>query len=118
MVRFDQPLDRNKVMHDLIQTLNEYHIFWILLALGAVLILIDYFFPTDWPAFVGYACFSAAIFFAVGLLVIPSLIVAIVTFVLLLLLHRFLFSRFLTNAPGKNSWDRDGDGIPDANEEV
>jgi len=101
-------------MHETIQLLNDFHIFYILLGLGAVLVLIDYFFPTDWPCFVGYFCFGAAVFFAVPFLFGKSLIFGIATFVLLLALHHFVFSKFLTNAPGKNPWDRDGDGIPDS----
>ena len=104
-------------MHDIIQSLNEMHILWILLAAGLGLVLVDYFFPTDWPAFLGYACFSGAVFFAVGTGLTISLGAAAGALVALLVLHRLVFSRFLTNAPGKNPWDAGGDtGEADAGE--
>jgi membrane protein implicated in regulation of membrane protease activity len=65
---------------------------------AVVLILIDYFFPVDFPAYIGYLCFSAGMFFALPLTFIPSLIAAIVIFFLLLFFHVQLFSQYLTNA--------------------
>jgi membrane protein implicated in regulation of membrane protease activity len=65
---------------------------------SVALILIDYFFPVDFPAYIGYLCFAAGMFFALPLTFIPSLIVAIVIFLLLLFFHFALFSQYLTNA--------------------
>lgn len=65
---------------------------------AVVLILIDYFFPVDFPAYIGYLCFAAGMFFALPLTFVPSLIVAIVIFLLLLFFHVRLFSQYLTNA--------------------
>jgi membrane protein implicated in regulation of membrane protease activity len=65
---------------------------------AVALILIDYFFPVDFPAYIGYLCFAAGMFFALPLTFLPSLIVAIVIFLLLLFFHFTLFSQYLTNA--------------------
>jgi membrane protein implicated in regulation of membrane protease activity len=65
---------------------------------AVALILIDYFFPVDFPAYIGYLCFAAGMFFALPLTFFPSLIVAIVIFFLLLFFHVRLFSQYLTNA--------------------
>jgi membrane protein implicated in regulation of membrane protease activity len=65
---------------------------------SVALILIDYFFPVDFPAYIGYLCFAAGMFFALPLTFVPSLIIAIVIFLLLLFFHVRLFSQYLTNA--------------------
>jgi membrane protein implicated in regulation of membrane protease activity len=85
-------------MTDVLIRLQNAHVMEILFAASVVLILIDYFFPVDWPAFLGYFCFAFGMLFALPLSQLGSLIAAIVIFVLLLVLHRFWFSRFLTNA--------------------
>lgn len=72
----------------------------ILFIASVALILIDYFFPVDYPAYLGYFCFAAGMFFAVPFGVWTSLVVAILIFIVLLVLHRVWFSRYLTNAPG------------------
>ncbi len=87
-------------MYEAIQWLSAHHAFEILLALGVVLLLVDYFFRTDVPAHFGYLCFAGALFFALPLTVTSSLIAGIGAFALLEILHRVCFSRFLTNAPG------------------
>jgi hypothetical protein len=71
----------------------------VLFALAVVLVLIDYFFPVDYPAYLGYLCFAGGTFFALPLPAIPSLLLALSVWVILLLLHTFWFSRYLTNAP-------------------
>jgi membrane protein implicated in regulation of membrane protease activity len=65
---------------------------------AVALILIDYFFPVDFPAYLGYLCFAAGMFFTLPLTFIPSLIAAAVIFTLLLVFHFTLFSQYLTNA--------------------
>jgi membrane protein implicated in regulation of membrane protease activity len=74
---------------------------------AVALILIDYFFPVDFPAYIGYLCFSAGMFFALPLAFVPSLIAAIVIFLLLLFFHVQLFSQYLTNAQQDSRARRD-----------
>lgn len=75
----------------------------ILFIASVALILIDYFFPVDYPAYLGYFCFAAGMFFAVPFTLLPSVIVAALIFIVLLVLHRLWFSRYLTNAPGADA---------------
>lgn len=83
---------------------------WLLIATAA-LILIDYFFPTDWPAHLGYVCLAVASFFFVWGSGIgpwdlpPSAGLAVGVWVVLAVLHRLLFHRFLTNAEGTEGYD-------------
>lgn len=84
-------------MTDLLLTLRN-NIVEILFIASVVLILIDYFFPVDYPAFIGYFCFAAGIYFVAPFAVGSSLALGIIAFIILLLLHRMLFSRYLTNA--------------------
>ena len=80
---------------------------WLLIATAA-LILIDYFFPTDWPAHLGYVCLAAASFFLVWGSGIgpwelpPSIGLAVAVWVAMAVLHRLFFYKFLTNAPGSD----------------
>ena len=77
---------------------------WLLIATGA-LILIDYLFPTDWPAHLGYVCLAAASFFfvwgsGIGPWELPPAVgLAVGVWVAMAVLHRLLFYKFLTNAP-------------------
>lgn len=71
----------------------------VLFILAVVLILIDYLFLVDYPAFLGYLCFAGGIFFALPLPAVPSLLLGLSVWVILLLLHHFSFSKYLTNAP-------------------
>lgn len=48
---------------ELIDGLQAYYAAEILLGLGVLLILVDYFFPTDAPAHFGYFCIALATFF-------------------------------------------------------
>lgn len=86
-------------MYDFLLTLQDWHAMEILFILGVALILIDYFFPVDYPAYLGYFCFAAGMFFALPFTVLPSILIALGIFAVLLLLHRVWFSRYLTNAP-------------------
>ena len=45
-------------MHEMIETLYNYHAAEILIVLAIVLILIDYLFPTDVPCHFGYFSFG------------------------------------------------------------
>ncbi len=87
-------------MNDVLVTLVNWHAMEILFALAVVLVLVDYFFPVDYPAYLGYLCFAAGMFFAVPFGVVTSLLAAFLIWMVLLVLHRLLFTRFLTNAPG------------------
>lgn len=95
-------------IYNVLSTLQGFYIFEILIILSALLILIDYLFPTDLPAHFGYFCLSAAVFFGlnksfffpeVGHLII-NLAIALVVWLVLAILHRVLFRSFLENAPG------------------
>ncbi len=99
-----------KTMQDLFAFLNEPIILWTLLLSGVALFLIDYFFPVDWPAFVGYLAVS--IFFGATAPVgqTTSLLVMVCVFVGLLVLHMLVLTHFLTNAPKYERLDKpDGD---------
>ena len=87
-------------MYDFLLTLSDWHAMEILFIASVALILIDYFFPVDYPAYIGYFCFAAGMFFALPFTLLPSFLVAILIFIVLLVLHRVWFSRYLTNAPG------------------
>ena len=93
---------------------NAYHVFeWIdalqamhatevLCAAAVVLLLIDYFFATDGPAQFGYFCLAAATFFIAyraSWSPLGCLLVFVACWVLLAILHRLVFYRFLSNAP-------------------
>jgi vacuolar-type H+-ATPase subunit I/STV1 len=86
-------------MEDFLLALNQPIILWSLFTASVVLILIDYFFPVDWPAYIGYVAFSFFIGATISLPPIGSLICIPGVFILLLVLHEMLFSRYLTNAP-------------------
>ena len=93
----------------MIGLLQSYHAFEILLTLAGILILIDYFFPTDWPAHVGYLCAGAAAFFEVFRTgpnvfwdLTKSAALGIGVWILLEILHQLVFRHFLTNAPGSD----------------
>ncbi|MGB6044159.1 MAG: hypothetical protein WBF93_13450 [Pirellulales bacterium] len=86
-------------MQDWLLKMSEWHAMEILFALAVVLILIDYFFPVDYPAYLGYFCFGAGVFFAMPMYVVPSLLIGLAVFIVFLLLHWFWFSKYLDNAP-------------------
>ena len=91
-------------MDDLLLTLADWHVMELLFGLSVVLILIDYFFPVDYPAYIGYLCFALGMFFALPFTVLPSALMSLGIWVGLLLLHRVWFSRYLTNAPGTETY--------------
>lgn len=85
-------------MTDLLLRLSSYPLMEVFLIAAVVLVLVDYFFPVDWAAYVGYLCFALGMFWAVPFGPVGSLVTALVLWVLLLILHKLWFSRFLTNA--------------------
>jgi membrane protein implicated in regulation of membrane protease activity len=87
-------------MHDLILTLHDLYIVPILYGTGILLILIDYFLPTDLACQFGYFSLAAAVFFQLNQSLMLSLTVAIAVWAVLLVLHFAVFHRFLTNVPG------------------
>ena len=86
-------------LHIWIGYAQDCHAFYIALILGILLVLIDYFFPVDWAAYLGYLFFGLAAFFGVQENLYHSLYWFGGVFVGLLILHKLIFSRFLTNAP-------------------
>lgn len=87
-------------MTDLLLRLSSYPLMEAFFVAAVVLVLVDYFFPVDWAAYLGYLCFALGMLWAVPFGPLGSLVVALVIWVLLLILHKVWFSRFLTNAGG------------------
>jgi membrane protein implicated in regulation of membrane protease activity len=85
-------------MQEWLLTMADWHVMEWLFVAAVVLILIDYYFPVDYPAYLGYLCFAGGMFFALPLPVVPSALIAVAIFVICLLLHWFWFSKYLTNA--------------------
>ena len=98
---------------EILRMLQGVYIFEILLVAASLLILIDYLFPTDVPAHIGYVCIAAAVFFKVsGSLFFPSpqqfflnLGIGLAVWVGLAILHRLFFRRFLENAPEAQDYE-------------
>ncbi len=94
-------------MMSFLANLQSYHAGECLLVLAAVLIVVDYFFPTDWPAHFGYVAIAAASFFlswssAPGAFwdAVKSGGLAIGIWLALAVLHRLWFHHWLSNAEG------------------
>ena len=87
-------------MYDFILQLQNWRVMEVSFITSVVLILIDYFFPVDFPAYIGYVLFSAGMFLALPFGPMLSLLFAIGLLALLLFMHISWFSHFLTNAPG------------------
>ena len=86
-------------MQEVLLTLNQPEILLALFAGSIVLILIDYLFPVDWPAYFGYVLFAVFIGATVPLSVNYSLFSMLAVLSLMLTLHKAVFSKYLTNAP-------------------
>ena len=71
------------------------YLHWWLLLAAIALIVIDAFFPTDWPARLGYFLAAAALFFLIPLPPIGSLIAAVLIWIGLELCHRFCWGEIL-----------------------
>jgi hypothetical protein len=98
-------------VYDFVDQCIRFHVTEILFGLAALLILIDYYFPTDVPAHFGYVCLSLAVFFVAYLNAFPLLVCllsGIGFWVLLAYLHQTLFRHVLTNAPGTERHKRSG----------
>ncbi|MCA9836121.1 MAG: hypothetical protein KC422_04380 [Trueperaceae bacterium] len=93
-------------MYDFFLQLQNWHAMEISFIVAVALILIDYFFPVDFPAYIGYFFFAFGLFFAMPFGPLLSGLFALGSFLLLLAMHVVWFSRFLTNAPGMNPEDR------------
>lgn len=87
-------------MADFLLRLSDFPLMEIFFVAAVALILIDYLFPVDWAAYLGYLCFALGMFWAVPFGPWTSLLVSLLAWLVLLLLHRVWFSRFLTNATG------------------
>lgn len=85
-------------MTDFLMSIADWPVMEALFVLAVVLVLIDYFFPVDFPAYLGYLCFAGGMFFAMPFTATPSLVIGILIFLLLLTLHKLWFSKYLTNA--------------------
>jgi hypothetical protein len=89
--------------------MQSYHAAEIFLIAGAILILVDYYFATDWPAHVGYFCVAASVFFHIwtgsAWEVAQCLLVAVAVDKVLAVLHHLIFFRFLANAPGTERYE-------------
>ena len=104
---------------EIIDAMRALHVPELLAVVAGVLILVDYFFPTDWPAHVGYVAFSGSMFFVAymyGLAPVWSLVVAGITWLVLCYLHRVLFRRYLENAPGTPGYEGDQPEEPNPSE--
>ena len=86
-------------MADLLLLLNEPGILWTLFISSILLVLLDYFLPVDWLAYVGYLCFSVFVGATISATPTYSFVAMVAVAAAMLLAHQFLFSRFLTNAP-------------------
>ncbi len=98
----------------MIGLLQSYHVSEILFAVAGILILIDYFFPTDWPAHLGYVCVGAALFFTIygtgpafAWDLPKSLALGAGATIVLELLHQTVFGRYLKNAPDESPDEHD-----------
>jgi hypothetical protein len=96
----------NDAILKLLEGAAAIYLHWWLLAAAIALILVDAYFPTDWPARLGYFCAAAGLFFLIPLPPLASLAVAIVVWIGLELLHRFWWGRLLQNAPAAVGPDR------------
>ncbi|QEG20369.1 hypothetical protein [Mariniblastus fucicola] len=86
-------------MNEVLLFLNDPVILWSLLGASILLVLIDYLFPVDWPAYVGYLFFSIFIGTTASLTPLMSLFAMVAVFSFLLTMHKAVFSKYLTNAP-------------------
>ena len=89
-------------MHELLITLHDYHVGPILLIAGALLIVIDYVFPTDIACQFGYASLAGAVFLMLDQSVEMSAIIAAVVWGALLVAHFTVLHRLLDNVPDES----------------
>lgn len=65
---------------------------------AAVLVIVDYLFPADWPCQIGYLCFATGVFFVVHFSPLLSLVTALAVWIGLIGLHFTLFHHFLSDS--------------------
>lgn len=85
-------------MNEFLTALDQWHAMEACFVASIVLILIDYFFTVDYPAYIAYLLCGAGVFLAFPSELPVRLAVGLGTWVVLLVLHRVWFSRYLTNA--------------------
>lgn len=85
-------------MNELLATLDQWHAMEVCFVTSVALILIDYYFTVDYPAYFAYLLCGTGVFLAAPAEPGLRLAAGAGTLGLLLVLHRFWFSRYLTNA--------------------
>lgn len=86
-------------MEELLLFLNQPVVLWSLFSGAIILVLIDYLFPVDWPAYLGYVLFAIFIGATAPLSIAFSYFSMLAVFSLMLTLHKAIFAKYLTNAP-------------------
>jgi hypothetical protein len=89
----------NEAIANLLGKAAGLHLEWWLLAAALVLLLIDVFFPTDWPARLAYVCAALGLFLLVPFTPIASLGIGIGFWALMEFFHRAWWGQYLRNAP-------------------
>jgi len=84
-------------MNELLMTLDRWHAMEACFVVSIALILIDYFFTVDYPAYIAYLLCGAGVFLAVPAELPVRCAAGVGAFVVLLVRHRVWFSQFLTN---------------------
>lgn len=78
---------------------NDPVVLWSILASSVGLVMIDWFFPVDWPAYLGYGLFAVFVGATIPVSPFMSLVAIFLVLLSMLVLHEMFFTRFLTNAP-------------------
>lgn len=86
-------------MQTLIENVNSPMVVMGLFIASVVLILIDYYFPTDWPCQLGYFCFAFGMFLTLPYTPMASLLIAGAIWAGLVILHGVWFRHYLDNVP-------------------
>lgn len=86
-------------MQEFILIMGQPMILTALFITSITLVLLDYLLPVDWLAYLGYIVFAVFIGLTMPAQAATSILVAIGVGVLLLVAHKLLFSKYLTNAP-------------------
>ncbi len=84
----------DRIMDRLVR-LQDNHVHWYLLVVGVVLILIDYYFRTDLPAYLAYFVFGIVVFFMVSFTPAMSAVAGVATWLGLNILHWTWFGKYL-----------------------
>ena len=85
-------------MNELLITLDKWHAMEICFVASIGLILVDYFFKVDYPAYFAYLLCAVGVALAVPFELAGRSAVAAGVLALLLVLHKVWFTQFLTNA--------------------